>query len=176
MSLSSEQTEKVVIEEIKALPEKVKRKNEYLCYCLRSVPARARTYFGVTHDLVHRLRQHNGIIKGGARDTSTSRPWRVGLVVRGFSDRSVARRFEWFCKRNHSLAAYNAALANGANSIERRAALIAAAAAKCPNEKDLEYCYFDSYLEECCKPDDQNPKGGVCMVLFQKQSQENGNN
>lgn len=169
MSLSSEQTEKVVIEEIKNLPEKVKRKNEYLCYCLRSVTARARTYFGTTHDLVHRLRQHNGVIKGGARATSTTRPWRVALVVRGFSDRSAALRFEWFCKQKHSFGAYSAALADGANSIERRAALIAAAAAKCPNEKDLEYCYFDPYLEECCGSG-ENPNNGVCVVLFQKPS------
>lgn len=151
MSLSSESIKKVVLHEIELLPEKFKTgKKEYICYCLRSTTARARTYFGTTCDLVHRIRQHNGIIVGGARATSTTRPWKVALVVHGFSDRSAALRFEWFCKQKHSKKAYFDALHDGANSIERRAALIAEAIKKCPGEK-LEFYYGDPYMEQCCQ-------------------------
>ena len=150
-SFPEDAVKKVVSEEIASLPDKYKTKNkEYLCYCLRSASARARTYFGTTCDLVHRIRQHNGLIVGGARATSTTRPWRVALVVHGFSDRSAALRFEWFCKQKHSKKAYFAAKGEGANSIERRAALIAAAVRKCPEEKTLEFYYGDPYLEQCC--------------------------
>ncbi|MDR3543699.1 MAG: GIY-YIG nuclease family protein [Desulfosporosinus sp.] len=142
---------KVVDEEIALLPERFKerRKIDYVCYCLRSVTARARTYFGTTHDLVHRLRQHNGIIKGGARATMTSRPWRVAIVIYGFSSRSAALRYEWFCKMKHSQAAYTDALQKGANSIERRVALMTRAKQMCPKE-ELQYYFGDTYFEQCC--------------------------
>ena len=175
MSLQPEEVKNVVDKEIASLPEKFKsKKKEYLCYCLRSATARARTYFGTTCDLVHRIRQHNGLIVGGARATSTTRPWRVAMVVRGFSDRSAALRFEWFCKQKHSKKAYYDALHGGANSIERRAALIAAAAKKCPGEK-LEVYYGDPYMEQCCKASipefaqEQSPMDAetknVCFVM-----------
>jgi predicted GIY-YIG superfamily endonuclease len=138
---------RVVEEEIASLPEKFKqKKKEYICYCLRSTVARARTYFGTTHDLVHRLRQHNGIIKGGAVATKTSRPWRIGAVVHGFSDRSAALRYEWYCKIKHS----KQAITRGANAIQRRAAVMARAKKMCPNEK-LEFHYNDEYIEQCCQ-------------------------
>jgi len=142
---------KIVDEEIASLPEKFKqKKKEYICYCLRSANARARTYFGTTHDLVHRLRQHNGVIKGGAVATKTTRPWRVAVVVHGFSDRSAALRFEFFCKMKHSKQAYSKALTEGANSIQRRAAVMARAKEMCPKEKP-EFYYADEYVEQCCQ-------------------------
>lgn len=145
-----EKLKKVVQEETANLPDVLKKTNAYMCYVLRSSVARARTYCGTTHDLIHRLRQHNGLICGGAKATSTSRPWRIAAVVYGFSDRSKALRYEWFAKCKHSKTAYNLAQREGANSIERRAALLAAAAAKCPGE-DIKYYFADDYMKQCCE-------------------------
>lgn len=156
VKMDDDAVKRVLAEEIASLPDRFKapkagkQKGDYVCYCLRSVAARARTYFGTTNDLVHRLRQHNGVIKGGASATKTTRPWRVAAVVYGFSGRSAALRYEFFCKVKHSRQAYADALAVGANSIQRRAALMARAREMCPDEKGLEIYYGDEYMEQCC--------------------------
>lgn len=139
----------VTLEEISKLPDALRSKGNYVCYCLRSDAAKPRTYFGSSNDLVHRIRQHNGIIKGGASATKTSRPWRIAAVVYGFSDRSAALRYEWFCKMAHSRQRYDEAMESGSNSIQRRAALMARSAEMCASE-NLKYYYGDSYLQECC--------------------------
>lgn len=66
----------------------------HICYLLQSANPRY-TYFGYTNNLEHRLRQHNGIIKGGAKYTSKYRPWKVVCYVSGFPDRRTALQFEW---------------------------------------------------------------------------------
>lgn len=53
-----------------------------------------RTYCGVTDDLERRLKQHNGIIKGGAKATR-GRSWEFFFVIEGFKDRIEALQFEW---------------------------------------------------------------------------------
>lgn len=79
------------------------KKGQWVCYMLRSCNFKHRTYAGVTNDLSHRLRQHNGEIQGGARATHQFRPWALAAVVHGFgSDKSEAMRFEWFLKVCHS--------------------------------------------------------------------------
>ena len=79
------------------------KKGSWVCYMLRSTVAPNRTYAGVTNDLKHRLRQHNGEIIGGARATRQFRPWKIASVVTGFgSDKSAAMRFEWFLKMSHA--------------------------------------------------------------------------
>lgn len=37
-------------------------------------------YTGITTDVLRRLDQHNGLIKGGARYTHRERPWRIIYV------------------------------------------------------------------------------------------------
>ena len=43
----------------------------YFCYILRSENQKYQneTYIGFTDDPIHRIRQHNGLIKGGAKFT-----------------------------------------------------------------------------------------------------------
>jgi structure-specific endonuclease subunit SLX1 len=54
------------------------------------------TYVGATVDIDRRLRQHNGVIKGGARLTSRKPgAWRRHCYVAGFPDNHAALSFEW---------------------------------------------------------------------------------
>jgi structure-specific endonuclease subunit SLX1 len=61
------------------------------------------TYIGATVDLDHRLRQHNGELKGGARATSAKvglgETWRRVGYVSGFPDWIAALQFEWRWKQ-----------------------------------------------------------------------------
>jgi len=58
------------------------------------------TYVGATVDLDHRLRQHNGEIKGGAKATSVCPGgWTRVAHVEGFADAAAALQFEWAWKR-----------------------------------------------------------------------------
>ena len=63
-------------------------------YVLKSVDGRPlRTYTGSTVHVEHRLRQHNGEIKGGARSTR-GRKWAVWLQVTGFTQWGDCLSFE----------------------------------------------------------------------------------
>ncbi len=53
-----------------------------------------RTYVGCTVDVPRRLRQHNGELVGGARCTRAYRPWKIGRVIDGLTDRSSALKEE----------------------------------------------------------------------------------
>jgi len=61
------------------------------------------TYIGATVDLDHRLRQHNGEIKGGAHATSVKvaqgEVWRRFCHVAGFPTWNAALQFEWRWKQ-----------------------------------------------------------------------------
>ena len=68
--------------------------NTWVVYCL--VNSLGATYIGATVDRDRRLRQHNGLIKGGARATSrTPGEWRRHCFVQGFPDNHAALSFEW---------------------------------------------------------------------------------
>ena len=141
----------VTTQEISELPETCNKRGGYLCYVLRSVTARMRTYAGCSCDLPHRLRQHNGLITGGARATLSSRPWRVACVVTGFVSRHAALRYEYFTKVKHSKRAFEAAKKKGSNSIQRRAVLLREAERRMDPEETLKIVYHtpDPYLREC---------------------------
>lgn len=66
----------------------------YFVYILSST-TRRRTYVGVTCDLTRRLKQHNGILKGGAKYTTVGRPWKMICYVTGFPTKRTAYQFEW---------------------------------------------------------------------------------
>jgi predicted GIY-YIG superfamily endonuclease len=121
-------------------------KGKYLCYFLRSERAPMRTYSGCTNDFPHRLRQHNGIISGGARMTQTTRPWRVACLVLGFPDQRSALRFEYFTKTSHTKIQ-----SAGLNALQRRAALMTAAEHKTAQNvrRILRYHAPDPYFREC---------------------------
>ncbi len=63
------------------------------------ISARGRTYVGVSVDVERRLRQHNGLLAGGARATRAGRPWRVGQVVGPVPGRGRAQALEHLLKR-----------------------------------------------------------------------------
>lgn len=144
----------VVSEQVATLPEECKGGKKcpaYVCYTLRSVVAPARTYSGSTNDFVHRFRQHNGLIKGGARATHTDKPWRVCSIVYGFTSRANALRFEYFTKVKHSKIAYRVRQRQGWDSLARRATLILAAELKMKPEQRrlLKFYVPDSYFQRC---------------------------
>ena len=59
-----------------------------------------RTYNGYTVDPARRLRQHNGLIKGGARSTRMFNNWEFLAVLTSNSWNSISRtmQIEWLCK------------------------------------------------------------------------------
>ena len=79
---------------------------KWAVYCLATEDYSA-TYVGATVDADRRLRQHNGLIKGGARATTArvgaGYTWSRICHVRGFPDNHAALQFEWrwksLCRR-----------------------------------------------------------------------------
>jgi len=73
----------------------------YYVYLLES--SNGSTYVGATIDLNRRLRQHNGIIKGGAKRTTgivnRGESWKRYCYVSGFPDWKSALQFEWRWKQ-----------------------------------------------------------------------------
>ena len=69
----------------------------FFCYILSSLNQKYLydTYIGFTNDPLHRFRQHNGEIKGGARYTKKRRPWLLVAVVSNFPNKIAALKFEW---------------------------------------------------------------------------------
>jgi structure-specific endonuclease subunit SLX1 len=69
----------------------------YFCYLIKSLNDKfiGETYIGFTDDPIKRLRQHNGIIKGGAKKTSKKRPWYLVVVISNFPNKILALKFEW---------------------------------------------------------------------------------
>jgi predicted GIY-YIG superfamily endonuclease len=69
----------------------------WFCYLISSSSPKnlTRTYFGVTNNLLRRIRQHNGEIVGGAKCTSSRGPWSYICVLSGFPTQKSALQFEW---------------------------------------------------------------------------------
>ena len=75
--------------------------NNYYVYLLEST--NGSTYVGATINLNRRLRQHNGVIKGGAKRTTgivhKGESWIRYCYVSGFPDWKSALQFEWRWKQ-----------------------------------------------------------------------------
>lgn len=72
-------------------------KDKYYCYLLYSSSTNT-TYTGITNDMEHRLKQHNGILKGGAKATRKAHDWKSIMIVE-FLSLELASSFEWYAKR-----------------------------------------------------------------------------
>lgn len=59
------------------------------------------TYVGYSTDPVHRLRQHNGILTGGASATHNHRPWETILIIAGIPTHAAGLSMEWYVKNQH---------------------------------------------------------------------------
>jgi predicted GIY-YIG superfamily endonuclease len=67
-------------------------------YCVYLIKSDNLTYVGMTNDFLHRIRQHNGEIKGGAKYTSRKNNWHPILIIDGFLDKKTACQCEWKMK------------------------------------------------------------------------------
>jgi len=67
-----------------------------ICYCIQN-SNKNKTYIGATNDFSRRIRQHNGIISGGAKSTKGDK-WLPIIHISGFIDRHQLLRFEWYWK------------------------------------------------------------------------------
>ena len=59
-----------------------------------------RSYIGMTNDFFKRWKQHNKIIKGGAKYTSKYDNWSPICIVDGFNTKSEAMKNEYLLKKN----------------------------------------------------------------------------
>ena len=68
----------------------------YLVYILKSENY---TYIGMTNDFFRRWKQHNKILKGGAKATSRRENWSPICIIDGFVSLKEACQCEWKLKR-----------------------------------------------------------------------------
>tara|TARA_Y100000996_G_scaffold360678_1_gene303212 strand:- start:235 stop:612 length:378 start_codon:yes stop_codon:yes gene_type:complete len=68
----------------------------YLVYILKSENY---SYIGMTNDFFRRWKQHNRILKGGARYTSKRESWTPVCIIDGFKTKCEAMQCEWKLKR-----------------------------------------------------------------------------
>lgn len=68
----------------------------YFVYLLQEIDGN-RTYVGFTSDLERRLKQHNGIMKGGAKSTR-GRQWKIHSYISGILDMKKGLQLEWRIK------------------------------------------------------------------------------
>ncbi len=69
----------------------------WYCYIIKSIDPNYpnHSYNGSTNNIVRRLRQHNGEIKGGAIRTQIARPWKFYAILKGLPDHINALSCEW---------------------------------------------------------------------------------
>ena len=69
----------------------------YLVYIIQSDNL---SYIGMTNDFLKRWKQHNKILKGGAKYTTKyDRSWTPLCIIDGFQTKSEAMQCEWKLKR-----------------------------------------------------------------------------
>ena len=68
----------------------------YMVYILRSGKF---SYIGMTNDFLRRWKQHNKMLKGGARYTSKREDWTPICIIDGFKSKVEAMQCEWKLKR-----------------------------------------------------------------------------
>ena len=73
------------------------KRDVYCCYLLRCLKPKWNNsqYIGFTNNPPRRIRQHNGELKNGAKQTRKKRPWEMVLFIYGFPTKHSALQFEW---------------------------------------------------------------------------------
>lgn len=76
---------------------------DYYCYILKAKnPRCARRYVGMTNNIERRLKQHNGLLAGGARYTkrhlTAAGGWEFAAIIGGFPDKINCLSCEWRLK------------------------------------------------------------------------------
>lgn len=104
------------------------------------------TYVGATVDPDHRLRQHNGYVKGGAHSTTMKVKlgftWNRICCITGFPDWVATLQFEWALKH------YSRKLPKRMNPLERRLrALKQLLSLERPTSKALAYAEWPDGLK-----------------------------
>lgn len=74
--------------------------NQWVCYILKSNNPlhNNKTYIGSTNNIKRRIKQHNGILVGGAKATKIMRPNEIICVLTGFPHKIAALKCEWLLK------------------------------------------------------------------------------
>ena len=67
-------------------------------YILESTTHPNKVYTGYTSDIEKRLKQHNGLLRSGAKSTRRYRPWKIHCYVDGFESSTEALKFEYKIK------------------------------------------------------------------------------
>lgn len=73
------------------------KRDVYCCYLLKCLNPKWNNsqYIGFTNNPPRRIRQHNGELKNGAKQTRKKRPWEMVLFIYGFPTKHSALQFEW---------------------------------------------------------------------------------
>ena len=81
----------------KELDEKEEVDVSWYCYIIKSsdINHKNLSYNGSTNNIVRRIRQHNGEIKGGAVRTQNGRKWIFYAVLKGLPNHKNALSCEW---------------------------------------------------------------------------------
>ena len=74
---------------------------DYHCYLIvyKENDCIKRTYIGITNNLNKRIKQHNGLISGGAKSTRCSNEWYYHTIVSNFKNKGEALSFEYNWKK-----------------------------------------------------------------------------
>ena len=72
---------------------------EQMNYVVYIIKSDNHTYIGMTNNFFRRWRQHNKIIKGGAKATSRRENWTPICIIDGFLTLKEACQCEWKLKR-----------------------------------------------------------------------------
>ncbi|TPX43560.1 hypothetical protein SeMB42_g04677 [Synchytrium endobioticum] len=75
----------------------------YACYLLHATTKKWKNhcYIGSTPNPFRRIKQHNGLMSGGAKKTEKKRPWEMVIIVHGFPTKFAALQFEWAWQNPH---------------------------------------------------------------------------
>jgi len=76
----------------------------WYCYLIYS-ELKNRTYIGFTNNLQNRIKQHNGILSGGAKATTLANDWKYIKIIES-SDKKSALSLEWHWKNNKNSKTY----------------------------------------------------------------------